>query len=160
MRRFPISSDVERRGTRYVFEIALATLAAMTLAPPTGHADAPALELSLTAPDLAVGDRKSLRAELLVGDLRLGPVMLTPSAEGAAVEVVRGRLTGDDAEPFTADDGRRGLRFAIPVAAHMAGTSVVRVHANVYGCHVGCAALETSAQLAVRVQRAPAEGLP
>ncbi len=134
------------------------SLAALALTPRGGRAAdlRPRLELLLAAPELAEGDRKALRAELLVRAARVDAVMLTPASEGPAVEVVRGRLTGEDAEPFALPDGRRGLRFSIPVAAHAPGTSVVRVHANLYGCDERCVALETSAQLTLRVQRATA----
>ncbi len=145
-----MSSPLPRRSFLLGFAAALGVRASFA------RADAPSLELVLHAPTLTAGDRKTLRAELLATGGRFGPVMLTPAAEGTAVEVVRGRMTHDDAEQFVADDGRVGLRFAIPLAAHMAGTSVVRVHASALACDVRCDARETSAQLTLRVLRAPA----
>jgi hypothetical protein len=130
-------------------------------------ADAPAgVELRLSAPaDLSAGDRAAITAELWIGGAGDGPVLLTPTAEGTAVEVVRGRLTRRDAEAIEAQDGRRGLRFAIPIAAHTPGTTVLRVHVQTFVCPErgsrrpeaateGCRSVEAVQSLTVRVLRA------
>jgi hypothetical protein len=118
--------------------------------PGTAWADgAEGLRLELTAPEvLSAGDRATITASLFIPGGREAPVLLTPTVEGTAVEVVRGRLTRADAE-HAAD----GLRFAIPIAAHMEGIAVLRVRAQTFACTPGCHAAEAEARLTLRVRR-------
>jgi hypothetical protein len=114
----------------------------------------PGLELRLSAPPaLEVGARASIVAELFIPGERAAPLLLTPTAEGTAVEVVRGRLTGRDGAPMGSEDGRRALRFAIPIAAHMEGISVLRVRAQTFVCAPACHPAEAEARLTLRVRR-------
>lgn len=76
------------------------------------------------------------------------PLLLTPRIEGAAVELVRGRLLRSDAKLL--EGGR--LRFAVPVVARSEGTAIFRVNVMTYVCTEACQRLQatTSAVLEVR----------
>jgi hypothetical protein len=76
------------------------------------------------------------------------PLLLTPRIEGAAVELVRGRLMRSDAKQV--ERGR--LRFEVPVVARTEGTAILRVSAMTYVCTQSCQRVEatTSAVLEVR----------
>jgi hypothetical protein len=62
------------------------------------------------------------------------PLLVTPSVEGDAVEVVRGRLTRPDAKVIAPD----GLRFEVPVRARSEGTAILRVEVMTYVCDRTC----------------------
>ncbi len=81
------------------------------------------------------------------------PVIVTPTEEGTAVEVVRGRLVRADAE----DPDAETLRFRIPLVARESGTGVVRVHVNTFECDERdeCRALEGESALTLRVEPRP-----
>jgi len=76
------------------------------------------------------------------------PLLLTPRIEGAAVELVRGRLLRSDAK--LVERGR--LRFGVPVVARSEGTAILRVSVTTYICTQSCQRVEamTSAVLEVR----------
>jgi hypothetical protein len=76
------------------------------------------------------------------------PLLLTPRIEGAAVELVRGRLLRSDAK--LVERGR--LRFEVPVVARSEGTAILRVSVTTYVCEDSCRRVEatTSAVLEVR----------
>ena len=76
------------------------------------------------------------------------PLLLTPRIEGAAVELVRGRLMRSDAKQVDATH----LRFEIPVVARSEGTAILRVNVSTYFCDERCRRIEatTSAVLEVR----------
>ena len=76
------------------------------------------------------------------------PLLLTPRIEGAAVELVRGRLLRSDAK--WVEHGR--LRFEVPVVARTEGTAILRVNVMTYVCSETCKRVEatTSAVLEVR----------
>jgi hypothetical protein len=76
------------------------------------------------------------------------PLLLTPRIEGAAVELVRGRLLRSDAK--LVERGR--LRFEVPVVARSEGTAILRVSVVTYVCTQSCQRVEatTSAVLEVR----------
>jgi len=59
--------------------------------------------------------------------------LLTPSVEGEALRVVRGRLLRADARR----DADGALHFAIPVLARSAGTAVLHVQLLAYRCRPG-----------------------
>jgi hypothetical protein len=75
------------------------------------------------------------------------PLLLTPSAEGEAVRVVRGRLLRSDAERTPRGD----LRFRVPIVARRAGTAVLRVELLTYRCAPGCTAVQVSASRVLQV---------
>jgi hypothetical protein len=76
------------------------------------------------------------------------PLLLTPRIEGAAVELVRGRLLRSDAKQMDPEH----LRFEIPVVARSEGTAILRVSLTTYVCDDSCRRVEvaTSAVLEVR----------
>lgn len=76
------------------------------------------------------------------------PLLLTPRIEGAAVELVRGRLMRSDAKAIDATH----LRFDVPVVARSEGTAILRVSVSSYLCDETCRRVEatTSAVLEVR----------
>ncbi|MBX3247114.1 MAG: hypothetical protein KF901_08040 [Myxococcales bacterium] len=78
------------------------------------------------------------------------PVLVTPTHEGTAVEVVRGRLTRADA----ADPRARPLRFPIPIVAKESGVGVVRATVTTFEC-VGddCQPRERDVRLTLRIER-------
>lgn len=78
------------------------------------------------------------------------PLMLTPSVEGEAVEVVRGRLTRPDAKPVEGDSTR--LRFEVPVRARSEGTAILRVDVMTYVCERKCERVLLRASEVVRVR--------
>ena len=76
------------------------------------------------------------------------PLMLTPSVEGAAVEVVRGRLLRSEATVIDASH----LRFDVPVVARSEGTAILRVEVATYVCRPGCRPIAASALRVLRVR--------
>jgi hypothetical protein len=76
------------------------------------------------------------------------PLLLTPRIEGAAVELVRGRLMRSDAKQTDPTH----LRFELPVVARSEGTAILRVSVSSYLCEESCRRIEatTSAVLDVR----------
>lgn len=104
------------------------------------------LAVELRLPEaLHVGDRVEVVA--LVRGAASHPLLLTPRSEGAAVEVVRGRLMRADARQPDAEE----LEFRIPIVAREAGTAVLRVRASGYVCEARCRAVDARASLVVRV---------
>ena len=103
----------------------LATLAA------AAHAQTTPLSITLDAPHaLHPGDHAEVIALVHVEDAARGPILITPSADGAAIEVVRGRLFRFDAEDPSADP----LRFHVPVLARSVGTAVISVRIDGHVC--------------------------
>jgi hypothetical protein len=96
---------------------------------------------------VVVGDRARL---VLVVDVATDvPVLVTPTHEGSAIEVVRGRLARADAVEANA----RPLRFPIPIVARERGTGVVRATVTSFVCEGEvCDAIEEEARVAIRVE--------
>ena len=78
------------------------------------------------------------------------PVLVTPTSEGTAVEVVRGRLLRADADEVRPNV----LRFRIPIVVRAAGTAVLRVRVLAYACERRCRAVEGDSVVILRVDRA------
>jgi hypothetical protein len=76
------------------------------------------------------------------------PLLLTPRIEGAAVELVRGRLLRSDAKQTDATH----LRFEIPVVARSEGTAILRVHLATYLCEDSCRRVELTASAVLEVR--------
>lgn len=85
-------------------------------------------------PALAVGDVAAIEATVLFAPGREQPMLLTPSIEGEAADVVRGRLLRDDAT--RGPDG--GLRFRIPLITRRPGSAVLRLELSTYACDPDC----------------------
>lgn len=78
------------------------------------------------------------------------PLLITPSVEGEAVEVVRGRLMRPDAKPVDGDATR--LRFEIPVLARSEGTAILRVDVTTYVCEKSCERVQIRGSEVLRVR--------
>ncbi len=112
-------------------------------------ARAPAVGIVLHPPkDLRAGDRRQLLVDVTVRPRQGHPLLFTPSSEGTAIEIVRGRLLRSDAD----DPEAAVLRFRVPMIAHHAGTSIVRVHVLGYVCKSTCRSVEAEGSLVVRVR--------
>ncbi len=114
------------------------------------RAQAPGLSVQLEGPDeLALGDRAEIVARVRLEPPNDLPLLVTPSGEGPAVEVVRGRLLRADAD----DPAAETLRFRIPIVARSAGTSVIRVRALGWACAERCRQASGEASATLRVAR-------
>ncbi len=103
----------------------------------------PRLEVT-GALELRVGAHSALSVVLTLPEGAAEPVLLTPTAEGEALEVVRGRLMRGDAR--RAQQG--ALYFELPVVAKSSGSSIVRIHALAYACREDlCRAVEAETQV-------------
>ena len=138
---------------RLIARCALLGVVSTLLALPARAQDPPVaargVSMTLSAPErLVAGTTATVVAEVRVppGD---APLLLTPTTEGTAVEVVRGRLLRADAERTDAGT----LRFRIPIMAKAAGTSVLRVRVLTYACARRCRAEEADAFIVLRVDR-------
>ena len=101
---------------------------------------------------IALGDRGMAMVTVRVqGDGSL-PLLLTPSAEGTALEVVRGRLLGSDAASAVAGpEGTTLLSFQVPFVARRAGAAVLKVRVLGYACSHRCRAIEVETRRMVTV---------
>lgn len=109
----------------------------------------PRLELTIVDPGvLHVGERRGIELSVRIEPDSGEPLLITPISEGAAVEVVRGRLFRSDATDPEASE----LRLHVPVAVRDEGTSVLRVEALGYTCTPRCRALRTSASAVLSVR--------
>lgn len=117
---------------------------------PTASAQPSALHLQLEAPSVVrPGDRVSLR--LVVTPAGEEAMLITPTSEGAAVVVARGRLQRGDGSV----DGE-SLVVQVPIIARDAGHALIRVHVQTYSCSGDrCRAIEADAEVAFNVIRAP-----
>ncbi|HEX7481005.1 MAG TPA: hypothetical protein VF331_24595 [Polyangiales bacterium] len=77
------------------------------------------------------------------------PLLLTPTSQGSALEVVRGRLSRSDARRISETQ----LRFELPVVAHGEGTAIVHVELAAYVCKTRCERVVASADQVVRIAR-------
>jgi hypothetical protein len=118
----------------------LARVAVAVIAGLLAAADvAPKASLQLAAPaEMRVGDRASLAIALQLPVGAAAPVLVTQSAEGEALDVVRGPA----ANP---------LKFEVTLHARARGTSILRVHALAYVCQPDCRAIEAEATAGVVV---------
>lgn len=111
------------------------------------------LQVEIEPPsELRQGDRTEIVARVAGSDGL--PVLVTPTSEGTAIEVVRGRLMRSDA----ADPDAAVLELRIPVVARQAGTAVLRVSVSGYACEARCRAV--TAQTSVVIQVAATRGAP
>jgi hypothetical protein len=76
------------------------------------------------------------------------PLLLTPSVEGTAVEIVRGRLMRSDAKRLDAHQ----LRFEVPVIARSEGTAILRVEVSSYVCAPRCRQVSGNASRVLHVR--------
>ncbi|MFW6052033.1 MAG: hypothetical protein ACODAU_12725 [Myxococcota bacterium] len=123
-------------------------LAAFGAFPATaGGAEHP-LRVEIQPPErLVEGDRAHVVARVFQEPPNDRPLLLTPSSEGTAVEVVRGRLLRADAE----DPEAHPLVFRVPVVARSPGTAVLRVRVLAYVCDPLCREARAEQSATVRV---------
>lgn len=75
------------------------------------------------------------------------PLLLTPTCEGDAVRVARGRLMRADAR--RTEQGE--LHFQVPIEARSAGTAVLRITLLTYRCETRCEPLHVTESATVQV---------
>lgn len=117
----------------------------------TASAQAPAgITLTLEPPSsLVEGDGAEVLVVARISPPNDLPLLVTPRSEGSAVSVVRGRLLrADAASPESAE-----LRFRVPIVAHSAGTSVLRVRAAGWICDDRCRSAIAEESVVLRVTR-------
>lgn len=85
---------------------------------------------------LQVGEVRTLSIALTLPAVAAQPVLLTPTVEGEALEVVRGRLMQGDAEvrETSREQTEETLWFELPVVARLPGTSILRLQARLFVC--------------------------
>jgi hypothetical protein len=128
---------------------------ALCCGPWAARAEPPVRATEAAAPALVIVAKQGLRVgvtttvEVIVRPTRGGeqPLLLTPTTEGDAVRVVRGRLSRTDAT--RGPDG--ALHFAVPIVARAPGTAVLRVELLTYRCAERCVALHLSATRILQV---------
>lgn len=124
---------------------------ALALALPVARAqqERPPLTISIEPPArVALGDRGQIVVLVIAGPSAARPLLVTPTSEGAAIEIVQGRFTRADAQ----DPDDEVLRFEVPFVARTAGTSVVRVRVDGFTCdEARCQALALEQARAVEV---------
>ena len=99
---------------------------------------------------LTEGDHREMRLRVRVRPVGDPPILVTPTVEGAAIEVVRGRLLKSDAEPI--EDGE--WVFRVPILARGPGVAVLRVRVLAYVCDRGrCHPVEGATSITLRVAR-------
>lgn len=133
--------------------VALALIGAALVArgtPASAQSAAPdaALLAIDTAPRLRPGDAASVIVRVRVPAGADQPLLLTPSVQGQALEVVRGRLLREDASGNA--DGV--LHFEIPLLAKLAGTALLRVELWTYQCQQRCESVRTTATKLLEVR--------
>ena len=142
-------TDHVRRRRRAATALGVVALAVAALVPPrAADADETTVTLTLSAPErIEVGDRVALTATVRLAPPNDLPLLLTPSAEGTAVDVVRGRLLRANAN----DPDAAPLVFRIPLVARGSGTAVVRVEVLAYACDELCHEVRAGRTLTLRV---------
>jgi hypothetical protein len=124
----------------------------------TAHAQeaaAPPISVELVPPArVVVGARDEIVAHVTLGEGTAAPLLVTPTSEGPAIEIVRGRLLRADGVAATDRPGT--LLFRIPFVARTQGTAVVHVRVDGFACAAGrCRALQIERTLPIDVEAAP-----
>lgn len=88
------------------------------------------VRLSSSSASARVGETGEVLAIVDVDASARGPLLVTPTSDGPAIEVVRGRLLRADAE----DPRVTPLRFHVPFVASSPGDAVVRVRVDGWSC--------------------------
>lgn len=90
------------------------------------------VSLSVAAPLLRVGETGEVLAVVNSDASASGPLLITPTSDGPAIDVVRGRLLRADAE----DPRSSPLRFHVPFVALNPGDALVRVRIDGWSCRI------------------------
>jgi hypothetical protein len=116
--------------------------------PPPPAATPPAVQVAIVAPAaLHAGDHANVIVNVELAAEGDTPVVLTPSVEGSAVEIVRGRMLRSDGVAVDA----KHLRFELPVIARDEGTAILRVELSTYACTPRCRQAVVGATQVLRV---------
>lgn len=129
-------------------------LIALTSATRADDAATPRGQVTLTleapARELRANEPFEVVATIRFGPGTRGPFLLTPTSDGPAVEILRGRFSGIDAEP--AAEGAREVTLRMPMFASVAGDTVLRAHVDAFACEAGrCRAARAEASRAITV---------
>lgn len=133
---------------------ARAWLAALLLLYPSplaaeAAADSGGLSLNIAGDDtLARAAHASIPVIVTLPEGGEHPLLLTPSVEGSALELVRGRLIRADAKRVDAQH----LRFELPVVAKSEGTAILRVEVLTYVCSPACRRVSASGSRVLRIR--------
>lgn len=131
---------------RWLLVSSLTFAALVTSTQSVAFADGEEVIVRILPPErLAVGDHAEVIVEVEAPHSASQPLILTPTSEGTAIEVVRGRFLRTDA---TEQGGV--LRFRVPIVAGNAGTSVFRVRVTTYVCTTRCRAIDGDAFVVLR----------
>lgn len=126
------------------------TLACLVLLlAPAAAQDREVVRVTLSSPSHLVADGAAEVVAEVVVPPGGRPILVTPTSEGTAVEVVRGRLLRTDADEIRPNV----LLFRIPIRARGPGTAVLRVRVLAYDCAVRCRAVEGDAVVVLHVDR-------
>ena len=110
--------------------------------------DGPLPTLSLEVPtDLHVGEHARVVLSVRLPKGTEQPLLVTPFREGAALEIVKGRLLRSDALDRTANP----LRFELPLRALAPGAAVIGARLLAYVCQDTCRAVEVETRANVVV---------
>jgi hypothetical protein len=106
-----------------------------------------ALAIQIADPGLlAVGQPASVEVSVSAAHGDELPLLLTPTKEGQAIAVVRGRLLRSDAR--STQDGV--MRFTIPVMPRGAGAAILRIQVVTYRCLRTCSPVRGTATRVLR----------
>lgn len=115
-------------------------------------AQTPVVQVQLAAEQtLAAGAHAAIEVIVQLPEGSDAPLLLTPSLEGVAVEVVRGRLLRPDGKPVDGAHAGTLLRFEVPVRARSEGTAILHVDVMTYVCARTCQRVELRRSQIVRV---------
>lgn len=128
----------------------------LLLAVPSSAQDAGPIEVRIEVARTVVhpGETGEIVAVVTVRESADAPFLLTPTSDGPAVVMVRGRLLRADAE----DPRTRPLRFHVPFVARTPGDAVLRVRIDGWDCPevegepTRCRAVETEAAVTMTVR--------
>lgn len=124
-------------------------LLALLAAWPGARAESEAVRIELAAEQsLRAGSHAAIEVIVRLPPGSDAPLLVTPSVEGNAVEVVRGRLSRPDAKVVPP----HGLRFEVPVRARSEGTAILRIEVMTYVCVRTCQRVVLHASQVLRVQ--------
>lgn len=113
--------------------VSLFALASFALSSASTAQDTPiSIALSITSPMLRVGETGEVIAVVNSDASASGPLLITPTSDGPAIDVVRGRLLRADAE----DPRSSPLRFRVPFIALTPGDALVRVRVDGWSCRI------------------------
>lgn len=119
-----------RAVVRALLALAAASAVSLTSVGRAQDAAPIVVRLTLASSVVRLNETGELLADVTTDATASGPLLLTPTSDGPAIEVVRGRLLRADAE----DPRAAPLRFHVPWVANRAGDAVVRVRVDGWSC--------------------------